>query len=194
METGQRGRPGVARPGDVCVLLQPAGEDLGPLRDRQRSLLKIYGERLYEPMHLTCQRFALGGDGHRRSLPPVIVRLASVEPFPILAEDLVLMEHQFWRSRLLRWRVRGTAELRSFCEELEQGLICEGIRPDFPSELGCRPRYVTALKGVENGQAGLVETGRGYPCRLFEARRVVFSLIEKGRRFRILEETRMGVG
>jgi len=187
----------VARSGDVCVLLGPVGEDVVDLRHRQRKLQERFGGRIHRPVHLTCQRFRLRRHRrrHRRPVDDVIQsmmeELTGVDPFPILADSLALMEHQFWQSRLLRWRVQSTLELRSFSSRLERVLSWEGIRPHFPSERGWLPRYVTALEGVLERGVGAAEDALPLPYRLFCARRLVFSVIEQGKRFRIIGETRL---
>lgn len=181
-----------ARAGDVCVLLEPVGEDVVDLRHLQRKLQERFGGRIHRPVHLTCQRFRLG---HRHSVDDVIQsvmkELTGVDPFPVLADSLALMEHQFWQSRLLRWRVQSTLELRSFSSRLERVLSSEAIRPHFPSERGWLPRYVTALEGVLEKEVGAAEDALPLPYRLFCARRLVFSVIEEGKSFRIIGETRL---
>jgi hypothetical protein len=112
--------------------------------------------------------------------------LARAQPFPILADSLAVIQSPFWQSRLLRWRVRSTLDLRTFSEQVERALAAEGIRAHFPLEGGWLPRYVTALEDVRAGDVDGFEDGCSFPCRLFDARRLVFSMIEEGHRFRIL--------
>ena len=51
--------PRVARPGDVCVLLEPAEDEIADLRQRQAALQARFGGCPHERVHLTCQRFEL---------------------------------------------------------------------------------------------------------------------------------------
>jgi hypothetical protein len=82
--------PRIARPGDVCVLLEPAEDEVVDLRQRQAALQARFGGCPQERVHLTCQRFELQ-DEH--PLPDLIRRLRSglvaVRPFPIVAVSLV---------------------------------------------------------------------------------------------------------
>lgn len=187
------GEPRPARPGDICVLLRPIGADVVELHRRQRELQASFGGRVHRPVHLTCQRFRLGDRRPRREvIASLVAALEETKPLAVHAASLVVMEHGFWQSRLLRWRVQSRLELKLLGRRLEQVLSSEGIRPHFPLMRGWLPRYVTALEDVPEGEFDAAEGERSFPCRLFEARRMVFSAVEERRRFRILGRVRLG--
>jgi len=188
-------QPRVARPGDVCILLEPMAEDLVDLRQRQRKLQRVFGGQVHEPVHLTCQRFRPEGSRPVRDvIQSLAQQLAEGRSLPIVAESLEIVEHPFWRSRLLRWRVPNRLDLTTFCRRLEQVLDRKGIRVHFPSTQGWLPGYVTALEDVPDGGEDGIDDRFSFPDHLFDARRVVFSLVEGRERFRILEEIELAAG
>ena len=66
--------PRVARPGDVCILLEPDVNEIPRLRWLQRELQTSFGGRMQERVHFTCQRFELPDAGQ---LPPVVKQFVS---------------------------------------------------------------------------------------------------------------------
>jgi hypothetical protein len=181
-----------AQPGDVCVLLEPAGQEIDELRRRQVGLQACFGGRLHERVHLTCQRFELPGEG---LLPGLIQRLrgalAVVQPFPIVAVSLVQSYHQFWGSRLLRWRIRGSDELRRLGIVVEDTLVAVGVRPHFAVASGWEPTVVTALEAIPEVDLERQSGSMSFPHHLFVARWVVLSRIRARGVFEILETIRL---
>ena len=129
-----------ARPGDVCVLLEPGEEEVHALRQRQAALQARFGGRPHARVHLTCQRFELP-----ERVPPADLiqrlakRLAGMSPTPIIATSLVQFESPFWGTRLLRWRIEPTDPLRRFQATLEAALASLGIAPHYPSGVNWEP-------------------------------------------------------
>ncbi|MEA3377835.1 MAG: hypothetical protein U9R72_16730 [Chloroflexota bacterium] len=187
------GEPRAARPGDVCVLVEPTGDDVVELRHQQRELQRVFGGRIHEPVHLTVQRFRLGHGRPRQDLVGyLLAELGALRPFSVVAVSLAQMEHPFWESQLIRWRVPATADLRAFCGAVEGLLVEKEIVPHFPLERGWEPRYVTALEETGAGELDRCREELRFPCRLFEAQRVVLSRIEAQRTFRTLGESGLG--
>lgn len=177
-----------ARSGDVCVLLVPDQGEADRLHRMQASLRSVFGGTPHEPVHLTCQRFEMAYD---HALPDIIhhleARLAIVPPVSVIATAVVQMEHPFWQSRLLRWRIRVTAEVRHLIESIEDGLVAARVAPHFPRDSGWVPTLVTALEGIsleENLNRRLSEDP--FPLHLFAGRWVVLSSILGQREFEIL--------
>ena len=185
-------RPRVARPGDVCVLLEPAEDEIPDLRQRQVALQARFGGRPHERVHMTCQRFELR-DEH--PLPDLVQLLRSglgaMRPFSIVAVSLTQYESPFWRSRLLRWCFRPSDDLRRLGRIVERALGAVGIRPHFSSASGWEPTLLTALEGIPEVDLECYRDDILFPHYLFTARRVVLSRIRGHRQFEILETVRL---
>jgi hypothetical protein len=182
-----------AQPGDVCVLLEPAEEEVADLRQRQVALQARFGGRPHERVHLTCQRFELP-DG--RLLPDLIRHLrralVAVRPFLIVAVSLVEAYHRFWGSRLLRWCIQGSDDLRRFEGIVEDALVAAGVRPHFSVTSGWEPTLVTALEAIPEVDLDRHPGDVSLPHHLFVARQVVLSRIKGRREFEILETIELG--
>lgn len=147
-----------------------------------------FGGRPHETVHLTCQRFSLQVQDHLSRLARRLEeKLITVGPFDVVAVSLVQIEHPFWQSRLLRWRIRGSGPLRHFEELLEGILLAEGVTPHFLSTLGWRPMYVTALEATPEVALERYLEDMSFPHRLFTGQQVVLSKIREGRAFDILQ-------
>jgi len=184
--------PRIARPGDVCVLLEPAEDESADLRQRQAALQARFGGRPQERVHLTCQRFELR-DEH--PLPDLVRLLRSglvvVRPFSVVAVSLVQLEHPFWRSRLLRWRIQSSDDLRRLGGIVERTLGAVDITPHFSSASGWEPTLLTALDGISEVDLERYRDDIPFPHHLFTARRVVLSRIRGYRQFEILGTVRL---
>jgi hypothetical protein len=184
--------PRIARPGDVCVLLEPAEDEIADLRQRQAALQARFGGCPQERVHLTCQRFELR-DEH--SLPDLVRLLRSglvaVRPFSIVAVSLVQLEHPFWRSRLLRWRIQSSDDVRRLGRIVERALGAVGITPHFAPASGWEPTLLTALDGIPEVNLERYQDDIPFPHHLFTARRVVLSRIRGYRQFEILGTVRL---
>jgi hypothetical protein len=184
--------PRIARPGDVCVLLEPAEDEIADLRQRQAALQARFGGRPQERVHLTCQRFELQDERLQTDLIRLLRSgLAVVRPFPIVAVSLVQLEHPFWRSRLLRWRIQPSDDLRRLGRIVERALGAVGIRPHFSSASGWEPTLLTALDGIPEVDLERYRDDILFPHHLFTARRVVLSRIRGYRQFEILGTIRL---
>lgn len=180
-------RPRTARPGDICVLLEPAEEEIPRLRQLQASLQGWLGGHPHERVHLTCQRFRLEED---RLLATVVEqlrdRIGQLPPVALIANGVVIAESSFWQSRLLRWQVEVTEDLQRLVEAVEGGLVAAGARPHFPCAAGWIPALVTALEDVPQREYVQEELREGFPQYLFTGQRVVLSRIVGQRRFDVL--------
>jgi hypothetical protein len=152
------------------------------------SLQSLFGGRLHERVHLTCQRFELQEE---RLLPGVVARLrtnlAAIQPFPITASSLIQIPHSFWQSRLLRWRIQVTSDVRRLAQSVEDGLVAVGVNPHFPYTSGWVPTRVTALEAVPEVDLDRYLSDMPFPQHLFTGRQVVLSKIVGWRQFEILE-------
>jgi hypothetical protein len=181
-------RQRTARPGDVCVLLVPGPDEVERLQQMQASLQSVFGGTPHQPVHLTCQRFEMA---HDDPLPDIVqhlkARLGVVPPVSVIADSVVRVEHPFWRSSLLRWRIRVTDEVRHLVKTIEAGLVAARITPHFPLGSGWVPTLVTALEGIPPGKDLDRHLGEDpFPLDLFTGRWVVLSRILEQREFEIL--------
>lgn len=181
-----------AQPGGVCVLLEPAEEEIAELRQRQVALEASFGGRPHERVHLTCQRFELPDE----TLPLGLVQhlrraLVAVRPFPIVAVSLVQSYHRFWGSRLLRWRIQYADDLRRFGLIVEDALAAAGITPHFSVASGWEPTLVTALEAIAEVDLDGHLSHMPFPHHLFVARWAVLSRIRARGEFEILEKIRL---
>ena len=185
-------RPRIARPGDVCVLVEPAEDEITGLRQRQAALQARFGGRPHERVHLTCQRFELQDEHPLPDLVRLLRRgLGAVRPFPIVAVSLIQYESPFWRSRLLRWRIRPSDDVRRLGRIVERTLAAVGIAPHFSLASGWEPTLLTALDGIPEVDLERNLDDIPFPHHLFTARRVVLSRIRGHRQFEILETIRL---
>jgi hypothetical protein len=177
-----------ARPGDICVLLVPGQDEADRLQRMQTSLQLVFGGAPHQPVHLTCQRFDMAHDHPVSDIIQYLeARLATVRPVPLVAVSMIQIEHRFWQSRLLRWRIRVTDRLQHLVTAIEDGLVAARIAPHYPRDSGWMPTLVTALEGVlpeEEPERRLSE--EVFPLHLFTGRRVVLSRILGHREFEIL--------
>ena len=183
-----QGRSRTARPGDICILLEPAKSEVIRLREYQESLQSLFGGRLHEHVHLTCQRFEL----QKRDILPEVVKhikisLSGVGPLAVAATSLVLIEAEFWQSRLLRWHIQITPEMRRLAELIEEGLQRAGILSHYSS----MQTTVTALEEMSEVNVQPHLTNMAFPQHLFTGQLVVLSEIKKRRHFEILETIRL---
>jgi hypothetical protein len=185
-------KPRTAEPGDVCVLLEPTEDEIAMLRQLQASLQSLFGGRPHERVHLTCQRFELREE---RLLPDIIQRLrtglATIKPFPITAVSLVQVQHQFWRSRLLRWHIQVTSDVQRFAQLVKDSLAAAGVTPHFSPAFGWVPTVVTALEAIPKVDTDHHLGDVTFPQYLFTGRQVVLSKIIGQRQFEILETIRL---
>jgi hypothetical protein len=177
--------PPVARPGDVCILLEPGANGVPGVRRLQGQLQDTFGGAPQQRVHFTCQRFHLPGPAHLSPLLQTLQQyLQAITPFPVHAHRLELVEHPFWEFAVLRWDLRRTPAMWRFARAIQDALLRAGMRPDYPCDDGWRP-HVTALESIASPNGHSVNgTHRGQ--RLYTARRVTLSQIQEGKRFQIL--------
>ncbi|MCP4541418.1 MAG: hypothetical protein GY832_30175 [Chloroflexi bacterium] len=188
MAAAESRKPRTARPGDICVLLEPVGDEITKLRQLQMSLQSLYGGRLHERVHLTCQRFELQDEqGLSDIVQHLEINLATIRPFPLTANSLAQIKSQFWRTRLLRWRIRVTDDVRRFAQLVEEGLIAAGTSPHFSHASGWVPTLITALEAILKVDFEHRPTDTTFPQYLFTGRQVVLSRIAGRRQFEILK-------
>ena len=187
-EPGIASEPRTARAGDVCVLLLPSPDEAGRVHRLQTSLQSVFGGTPHRPVHLTCQRFRMGRD---HPLPDIIgnleASLAVVSPVSVVAGSVIQIEHPFWQSSLLRWRIDANDDVLRLSAAIEDGLLAAGTRPHFPRDSGWAPTLVTALEGITPA-AGLDRqlSKNLFPLHLFTGRWVVLSRILAQREFELL--------
>jgi hypothetical protein len=119
-------------------------------------------------------------------------KLVVVPPVPVVAASMIQVEHRFWQSRLLRWRIRVTDRVQHLVKAIEDGLVAARIDPHFPHDSGWMPTLVTALEGIlpgEDPERRLNE--EVFPLHLFTGQRVVLSRIMGHREFETLWATQL---
>jgi len=187
-----------AKPGDVCILLEPGYDEVPALRQRQLALRARLGGVPHDPVHLTCQRFELPPSGsnpcarlgrpNTNSAEADLVQhlqatLADISPFPIVAAALVQFYSPFWQLDLLRWRVRLDDQLQHALARIDAMLIGLHITLHYPSD---RTPLVTALEGNLISLPERALPDMVFPHPIFVARQVIVSRIIKPRDFEIL--------
>ena len=181
-------KPRVARAGDICVLLEPAPGKVAQVRRLQRSLQSVFGGQPHPRVHLTCQRFTVAEEGILADIVQhVRTNMTAIRPFPVTARSLVQVEHRFWESRLLRWRIELTDDLLGFARVVENVLVAAQVTPHFPLASGWQPTHVTALEAIPEVDLGHGPASIVCPHPLFTGEQVVLSRILGRRQFDILE-------
>ena len=177
--------PPVARPGDVCVLLEPHTAEIPVVRNLQGELQRYYGGRSQRRVHFTCQRFALPDPIHLLHVIHTLqTNLAPITPFPVHAHRLELVDHPFWEFSVLRWDLHRTTPMWNFARAVHYALRQAGMAPHYPCDDGWRP-HVTALEAIPSPN-NLYVNGAHQGQRLYTARRAVLSQVQPGKRFQIL--------
>jgi len=171
-------------PGDICILAEPSPGEIAEIRQRQRALQTLFGGRLHERVHLTCQRFALPDES---ILPQIIecldARLATLPPFPLTSVSLVAVDAPFWQTRLLRWQIEVTEDLRNLSAQIRKGLAAINVTPHFRT---ASSRLVTALEDVSAFNPVCESKDVTFPQYLFTVHQIVLSKILAPREFEIL--------
>ncbi len=180
----------VARPGDVCILVEPDVEEIPHLRHLQGELQISFGGRPQQRVHFTCQRFALPSAS---DLPQVVDQLrknlSTVPPLTVRAGRLELVEHPFWEFCVLRWDLHLSPAMYNLAGRVEAALDTLGLPPHYPSGPGWRP-HVTALEAIPTSN-GYHPNGHHKGQILYRARRITLSQLQEGKRFEILAEVKL---
>lgn len=177
--------PPVARPGDVCVLLEPHTAEIPAVRRLQNQLQATFGGDPQQRVHFTCQRFHLPDPYDLlRVIQSLQQNLRPIAPFPVRAHRLELVEHPFWEFSVLRWDLQRNPFMWNFARSVHYALRQAGMTPHYPCDDGWRP-HVTALESIPSPNGHRVNgTHQGQP--LYTASRVTLSQIQEGKRFQIL--------
>lgn len=175
----------VARAGDVCILVEPAGGQIGRLRDLQKTLQKHYGGRLHQRPHFTCQRFSPTDDEHLAAIIRRLqTRLALTPPLRVTASELVLARHPFWEFSVLRWDLYLTDRFHRFAALVDEVLNEEGLPGHYPLGEAWNP-HVTALEKIyQNGHSLGIQSP--YRQFLYPGEQVVLSQVQPGKQFTIV--------
>jgi hypothetical protein len=180
--------PRIAQPGDIFILLIPAGPELDQLRRAQAALQSQYGGKLIDPIHITVERFS-PGDGYctQDCIPPIKKDLRGVQPFPIYTDALIQFFAPYWQSQVLRWRVADAPIWNDFRDLLESTL----------SEIGCpshfvRRRHATCTILKLDGEIDLPSGAQEFSMPLFTARQVLFSMLKEDGLFEIIDHIELG--
>lgn len=177
----------VARPGDICVLLEPGLDDIPGIRRLQQHLQSGFGGHCQERIHFTCQRFELP---HVNRLPLVLHHLqealASVSAFSVRADHLELVDHPFWEFSVLRWDLQLSRQMRRFARRVQAALEEAEVTYHYPFGDGWRP-HVTALEAIPSANGVPTPNGQHAGKRLFTGQRVTLSQVAPGKHFEILE-------
>ena len=176
-----------ARPGDICILLEPNdAAEVNALRQRQLELQQHYGGQVMEPVHVTCQRFVLANPEQYPALVAQLSSLAaSYQHFEVSAQGLVPLYSNYRQVHILKWEILREARLVSFSAQLERILEITGITSLYPP--GWVSTLVTALEDISAlalGEPCLFEE----PYKLFTPRILTLSKIHGPSEFEILEQ------
>jgi hypothetical protein len=167
-----------AQPGDICLILEPSEVEIPHIRDLQLSLQARFGGKLHERVHFTFQRFDMPPEGRMAEIVRDLSEaLPKFEPFPLIADDIMIGDHGFWMTRLLRWQLAITPELNSFIFLMESTLLQAGVDPHFPANSGWLQNLVTALEDVQKANIDQAFLSDPFPVQIFTPQKLTVSLI-----------------
>lgn len=177
-----------AKPGDICILLIPVATELRALRQQQAVLQAQYGGRIYEDIHLTCQRFTPPGEGTLADVVQYLTENFSCLPaFPLFADVLAQFYSAFWQTYVLRWQVQETPKWRAFRTAVETTLKAIDCPPHYTPE-----QRATCSALEMNGEVTLnTDASLTLPCHLFTAKQIIFSQIKAPNAFEILGQVEL---
>ena len=179
-----------ARPGDICILLEPGDPaEINALLQRQLELQQHYGGQVMEPVHVTCQRFVLANPEQYPALVAQLSSLAaSYQHFEVSAQGLVPLYSDYRQVHILKWEILREAGLVSFSAQLEHVLEAIGFTSLYPP--GWVSKLVTALEDIsapDRDEPRLFEE----PYKLFTPRILTLSRIHGPSEFEILDQIRL---
>jgi hypothetical protein len=163
--------------GDICLLLEPAGEEgIVQLQQYQRSLQANFGGTPIERIHLTCQRFATQDKLKLKNFEKGLERIAAgMKPLPLTAVSLQTLYLPIRQTNILKWQIDLTDELRQFVSAIEQALVEVKIKPLYRT--GFVSSLLTALKEVPVVAEDKLDEYGGFPHHLYSGERIVLSQI-----------------
>ena len=178
----------IGQPGDITLLLEPVDPtEIEAMQQHQIVLQKLYGGQLMEPVHLTCQRFALTNPQQSPALVAMLTAFAGqYKPFTLQAQGLLPFYSQYRQVHLLKWEVILDPQLVSFSAQLEQLLetpwISKLYSPGWVSTL------VTALVDINPEPSKSPGQLPGLPHPLFTPGILTISKLLEPSEFEIMEK------
>lgn len=138
-----------AEPGDYCILLTPAQDAyLERLRRHQMDLQMLFGGRLPEPTHLTCNRFEVPDKKNLDLLQKALIhRLSKVTPFTLKPIAYIPQYSPLRFTHILKWQVEEDDNLRNLHRLIEEALEVSSSTSMYPR--GWTSTLVTALEEIQ---------------------------------------------
>lgn len=138
-----------AEPGDYCILLTPAQDaHLERLRRHQMDLQMLFGGRLPEPTHLTCNRFEVPDKKNLDLLQKALIhRLSKVTPFTLKPIAYIPQYSPLRFTHILKWQVEEDDNLRNLHKLIEEALEVSSSTSMYPR--GWTSTLVTALEEIQ---------------------------------------------
>lgn len=187
--------PPVARPGDICILLEPSQAEIPHLRRLQFSLQEQFGGRPQERVHLTCQRMdAQNEDTVQRLKAKLRQELEGIERPRITATSVILLSHEFWQMTMLRWEIEKTSALHQFLGCLEAACTAVSVTPHYRNSSGWVPSTLTALEDVDVSAVKTDIENFPSPQYLYTGSHLTLSRIVATREFEILDSFPLELG
>lgn len=174
----------VAQPGDICLLLTPAARELQRLRSHQIKLQARYGGKIFEHIHITCQRLSLDREHNTfEFIDQLDKRVKWLKPFPLHADNIIQFYAPFWQTQVLRWRIQETEPWMKFKYNLLD-ILSEMDSPSHYDRI--RRATCTALVLDSDENMDLSEMLPTFPLHLFTASQIEISRIKKPNDFEYL--------
>jgi len=161
-------RPRVAQPGDTFILLVPSAQELHHLHRKQNEFRNQYGGQLIDHIHITSERFSPKRTTSPKECSAVLRHhIGSLEPFPVFS-----------------WRIQDTAAWLDFRNLLTKTLKGVGC----PSHFDRHRRATCSILALDD-PVNLSEkhNGANNSQKLFTAKEVVISRLQKNYQFEIIE-------
>ena len=179
----------IARPGDIFLLLVPSQEELILLREKQQGLRSVYGGKVVNFVHITCERFS-PDNGMEESFCIEYLRrnVTALSSFNLITEKLVQFYAPYWGKEVLRWQVKETDNYVQLRHILAASLQETGCSSHFDLD---RPTTCTALRLGERINPKHEASFEIPPTLLFKANHVWVSKLIREDEFKILAKIRM---
>ena len=188
MQTPFRTPLRIGQPGDLTLLLEPSDPaEIDTLRQYQIALQSLYGGKLMEPVHLTCQRFTLTDEQQYPRLVEILTAFAShSETFTLQAQGLLPFYSEYRQAYLLKWEIVLDPRLKSCSARLERVLKTPWITSLYTP--GWVSTLVTALEDIHTEPSpGKVDLP-SYPYPLFTPGILTISKLHEPSNFEILDK------
>ncbi len=179
---------GVAKPGDLCVLLVPSDSERSSMRKKQQELFDTFGGWIVPEPHVTCQRFNLGSDLRLSPVLEAMQRIVSVLPtFPVFTSSLTEFLSPFWGTYVLRWQIVQDKNWTTFITSIDQTLKSAGCELHYNHEF---PFTCSALELPRPVSMNLAQQFQ-FPQHLFTATKVMITGVLGSDEFETLAEFTM---